>query len=484
MKFTPKTKFTLSSILLIAGLALAVNAQATGKHPVIVIPGIQGSEIIDAARKNVWFSIHRGKPDDLRLPIGSTNLAGNRDSLKAGDVIRKVDLKLLPDIEVYQSLIDALQSKGYHEATWNSPKAADVFYLFAYDWRRDNVENARLLMQRMEAVKRRLRMPRLKFDVIAHSMGGLIARYAAMYGKADLPSTGQPAPTWAGAAHIDKLMMFGTPNQGSFSAFEALLNGAPVIANRKLPLVDDFRNEDVFTLPSVYELLPHEADLRFFDGNLQPIRIDLYDADNWLKYGWGAIADPKFLAKLKDADQLAAANAAIKPKPYDGKGNDDDRLLSQVTFAQARAYLGAVLDRARRFNAALDVPTTKQPIKLYIYGGNCAPTLNGAVIISDKDGKWTTLIDDKEIKTYDGRVFKKEDVKALLYTLGDGRVTLTSLVAAGKPLAADAKVEFFGASYPIASSLFTCGSHTKLFLEKPIQDSFLSALVVTRRGQP
>ena len=70
-------------------------------------------------------------------------------------------------------------------------------------------------------------------------------------------------PTWAGAVHINKLMMFGTPNEGSFSAFEALLNGQPVIANRKLPLVDDFRSEDIIAIPSVYELLPHRRTLAF-----------------------------------------------------------------------------------------------------------------------------------------------------------------------------------------------------------------------------
>ena len=455
----------------------------TGKNPVIVIPGIQGSEILDTAGKHAWFSISRSKPDDLRLPISSTVLSRNRDSLRVGDVIRKVDLKLLPDVEVYDALLDALKSKGYSEASWNSPKATDVYYVFAYDWRRDNVENARLLMQRMEAVKRRLRQPRLKFDILAHSMGGLIARYAAMYGAADL-GTGTPAPTWAGAAHINKLMMFGTPNEGTFAAFDALLNGVPVVANRKLPLVDDFREEDVFTLPSAYELLPHRANMRFLDENLQPLQVDLYDVESWLKYGWGALGNPKFLAKLKDAPRLAVTNKDIKPKPYDGKGNLDDRLISQVTFAQAKAYLAAVLDRARRFHAALDAPTTKQPVQLYAYGGNCAPTLDGAVIITDKDGKWTTLVNDKEIKTKDGKVFKKDDVKAALYTLGDGRVTLASLVAAGKPLGTDAKVEFFADTYPLASSFFTCGSHTKLFLEKPIQDSFLSALVVTTRQQP
>ena len=123
------------------------------------------------------------------------------------------------------------------------------------------------LMRRMAAVRRAVRRPQLKFDILAHSMGGLIARYAAMYGTADLPAEGvTPKPNWSGAGYINKLMMFGTPNEGSFNAFEALLKGSPIIADRKLPLVDDLRPEDVLATPSMFQLLPHASAARFFDG--------------------------------------------------------------------------------------------------------------------------------------------------------------------------------------------------------------------------
>ncbi len=42
-------------------------------------------------------------------------------------------------------------------------------------------------VRRIERLKTKLQRPDLKFNVVAHSMGGLIARYAAMYGDADLP---------------------------------------------------------------------------------------------------------------------------------------------------------------------------------------------------------------------------------------------------------------------------------------------------------
>ena len=42
-----------------------------------------------------------------------------------------------------------------------------------------------------------------KLVFVCHSMGGLIARYAAMYGDADLPPDDVAIrPTWQGATHI------------------------------------------------------------------------------------------------------------------------------------------------------------------------------------------------------------------------------------------------------------------------------------------
>ncbi len=480
-----------SRSVLIGILALAIfcggaSAQTAGKEPVIIIPGLTGSELINPTTgKTVWFSFKRDKKDDLRLPVSSANLALNRDALRAGDIIRKVELPVLPDVEVYQKLIDALIEKGYREADWKHPKATDVFYVFAYDWRRDNVESARMLMQKMLAVKRALRKPDLKFDILAHSMGGLIARYAAMYGAAELPRDGVVAvPTWAGAAHINKLMMFGTPNEGSFNSLDALINGYPIIANRKLPFVDDLRPEDVMATPSVFQLLPHQASARFLDENLQPIAVEIYDPKTWEKYSWGAINDPKFLAKLRGGNRSALSEKELKALKDPQKMNADDRLLARTTVAQARAYFASALNRAKRFHQALDAPVKTTPVKLYVYGGNCEPTLNAAVLIRDeKKGTWTTLVDAKDIKTSKGKTIKKEEVRAAMFAMGDGRVTVRSLLT-GDPASTADEQSTIDALFSPTSSLFGCASHTKLFLDKPIQDGFLSALVVTTQKQP
>src|SRR6476620_1398644 len=142
-----------SLILVTFGAILCSGAIAqTGKNPVIVIPGLEGTEILQRDGSHAWFSVRRGKGDDLRLPVTSPVLSRNRDSLRAGDIIRKVDVKLLRDIEVYQGVLDAIESKCFSEASWSNPKSTDCYYVFPYYLRRDNVENAQILMQRILAV--------------------------------------------------------------------------------------------------------------------------------------------------------------------------------------------------------------------------------------------------------------------------------------------------------------------------------------------
>ena len=57
-------------------------------------------------------------------------------------------------------LLEALRRyAGYREGDWDNPSAdgyQDTFYVFPYDWRQDNVANARELVRRIERLKRNL----------------------------------------------------------------------------------------------------------------------------------------------------------------------------------------------------------------------------------------------------------------------------------------------------------------------------------------
>ena len=65
-----------------------------------------------------------------------------------------------------------------------------------------------------------------------------------------------------------------------------------------------------------------------------------------------------------------------------------------------------------------------------------------------------------------------------MFAKGDGRVTTRSLLT-GSADGPAPEPSLLNISDPV----FGCGTHTKLFLDKPIQDSFLSSLVV-ESGKP
>jgi pimeloyl-ACP methyl ester carboxylesterase len=254
---------------------------------VIVIPGILGSELINSKTgEKVWPSAFRTAEDGLPM---TPDLISNRDDLVPGKIIETVKLaRLLPEVYVYRDLLDALRTyAGYHEAEWNNPGPdgdKDTFYVFAYDWRQDNVSNARELVRRMERLKDTLHRPDLQFNVIAHSMGGLIARYAAMYGNQDLPEgEGEIHPTWEGARHINKIVMIGVPNEGSADAFSTLVEGYSITEGlrRRVPLLNKLTAEDAIRSPAVFQLLPHAGFVKFLDESLNTIQIDLYDPEVW-----------------------------------------------------------------------------------------------------------------------------------------------------------------------------------------------------------
>ena len=255
----------------------------TGKRPVIVIPGTLGTELINSKTGEiVWPSAFRTSQEGL--PI-SPDLASSHDELVPGKIIETVKLaRLLPEVYVYRDLLLALrQYAGYRDGDWNNPSAdgyQDTFYVFPYDWRQDNVSNARELIRRITQLKTKLGRPDLKFNIVAHSMGGLIARYAAMYGDADLPPGDGPIePTWQGAAHIGKIVMIGVPNEGSAEAFATLIDGYSITEGlrRRVPLLNKLTAEDVVSAPAVFQLMPHARAVRFLDENLQPLTVDLYD---------------------------------------------------------------------------------------------------------------------------------------------------------------------------------------------------------------
>ena len=432
-----------------------------GKRPVIVIPGILGSELINPKTgETVWPSAFRTSQEGL--PI-SPDLAANRDDLMPGKIIETVKLaRVLPEVYVYRDLLEALRRyAGYREGNWENPSAdgyQDTFYVFPYDWRQDNVNNARELIRRIDRLKTKLQRPDLKFNIVAHSMGGLIARYAAMYGDADLPAGDGPIqPTWIGAAHISKIVMIGVPNEGSADAFATLVEGYSITEGlrRRVPLLNKLTKEDVVRTPSVFQLMPHREAVRFLDENLQPLPLDLYDVEVWKRYGWSVIySSPEFRRHYAETSGT------------DGGHRSENEL---------DAYLSATLRRARRFQEALDsTGGSEAPVVLLAIGGDCEETFNSPVVVrDDKQNRWLTLTRPREYRTSSGAKISKQQATEAMYAPGDGRVTRASLLGDNIFKKRDSQTGFTLSRYAV----FGCDLHGQLPRNPTLQDNALTAIV-------
>ena len=428
-----------------------VKNTAKGRLPVILIPGLIGSELINKNNNDkVWFDLNRSKDDDLRLPI-SPNLKANRDNLVPVDIIREIQLiKFTPKVEVYQKLIENLQADGFTEGKIDSPAAggdADTFYVFPYDWRIDNVENAQLLLNKLDNLRAKLNRPDLKVNVIAHSMGGLITRYAAMYGKSDLTArTGRP--TWRGAAYFNTISLVAVPNAGTTGALDSMINGFSLFGSGKLnlPFVQNLSRADLFTIQSIYQLLPHAGTASVFDENMKPLKIDLYSPATWDKYGWSVYGDEDFTKKFDAAEQ-----------------------------AQAKAYFRAVLLRAKQFQAALDAgASAKTPVPVYYLGAECRQTLDGMIIRRDAEkGVWRTEFSAVSYTNSRGVKITKEETEKVLLSPGDGvvpkRSLLSTLLRLGNP-------KNLNSSVILNSAPDACSEHNRLTGNETVSKSLLNIL--------
>ncbi|HEY9283187.1 MAG TPA: hypothetical protein VIP46_07015 [Pyrinomonadaceae bacterium] len=443
-----------------------------GKPPVVIIPGILGSRLRNPATNEiVWPSAIRSETDGLSLPM-TPDLARNRDALVADEIVTTARLipkleRISPEVYVYRELLRALTDyAGYREGSWDAPRAEDfedTFYVFPYDWRRDNVETAAQLIGRLDELKRKLGRPDLRFNVVAHSMGGLVARYAARYGAADLPPDGAaPRPTWAGASHVAKIFMIGTPNEGSAEAFVTLLEGYSITEGlrRRVRLLNKLGREDAVSIPAVYQLLPHAESARFLDENLRELTVDLYDPNAWRGYGWSPISDAEFRARYARGE-AKDENGPVGPRPAE----------------ELDAYFAAVLKRARRFHEALDAPSpVPPPVPLFAFGGDCEETLSAPVIMRDaKTNGWRTVTQPRPLRNSAGREWKRKEVERAMFEPGDGRVTRRSLM--GETLRDVRRSRLFDTPLPISYAVFACDLHSDLQKNKTIQNNALTILV-------
>ena len=178
--------------------------------PVIIIPGIMGSLPVPTIDTFTNILSNYDEPKDfltpgIKPPVNFSKLLppqywGKGDS---GVVITP-----LMQLEYYDMIRWLKEFGGYNSRT---------LYLYPYNWALPNEISAYYLKQKIDQVKKVTGASRV--DILAHSMGGLVAR-AYIEGFAE--DEGKKAPY---KNDVRYLIMLGTPNQGSVKSYYTFEGG-------------------------------------------------------------------------------------------------------------------------------------------------------------------------------------------------------------------------------------------------------------------
>jgi pimeloyl-ACP methyl ester carboxylesterase len=244
------------SLAALARRARTVRASESAPR-VLIVPGIMGSQLgltraAPLPNDIVWLDpldIQRGRLAALRLP--------------AAAAIVPLGVVLFSYLRLKLHLRAAGFAVEFHD----------------YDWRLSIVQSGRALAARLRALRP------AQVAIVAHSMGGLVSRAALA-----LEHT----------RHIERLVLLGTPNCGSFAAVQAL-RGTYAVVRKVARLAQQTSAEslaaEVFnTFPSLYELLPW--------GSCSLAGDDLFDARSW------PAAGPRPHAQLLEAARATPSQLA------------------------------------------------------------------------------------------------------------------------------------------------------------------------------
>lgn len=412
-------------------------------HPLIVIPGIMGSRLNRADDgQEVWpGSIMKylmgGSLNELALPLpGEPHSVGTRTvELRAGGIFHEVAGQ-----DFYGRLIGTLTNAGGYDCVpIDAVTATTNCVLFAWDWRKGMV----VAVAELDALVQRLRElqhdPALKVDVVAHSAGGLLARYFVRFGGEDVLDQSEPVVTYAGGSKVRQVVLIGTPNYGSVTALQRAITGVALGLARIDP-------ETIATMPGMFQLLPHPDRTWMIDIAGRRIDLDMSDASVWRRHQW-SVWDPKARERLR----AAAPDAA-----------DAERHLAAL-----EAHVASELARSARFHRALSRRVAAGPTRYIVFGSACFPTA-ARCLLENIDGKAHIRLKPEEIRN----PLPGVPYASLMLEPGDGSVTKASLLARDNLDPRVARTDF-----PIAWTTFICERHEDLTGSPTFQDNLLNVLL-------
>lgn len=233
------------------------TAQADDRRPIIFIPGMVGSKLCDRTTGEVvWGEGSLSRFKELALPA---NFDPEHLKHKPCGLVETIEVLGPFRFHFYDGLLKLFSALGYTEGK--------NLHIFSYDWRLSNTYNA---MKLNEFIAQKV--PEGQFDIISHSMGGIIAKlWLAQYGE---------------SSRVNWVVSMGTPYLGTASSLKIFDQGWGFWANYMAGGLKSIR-ETALTFPSVYELLPSYPNCCAFQTRKHKLAyFDPFDSKNWNLFGW------------------------------------------------------------------------------------------------------------------------------------------------------------------------------------------------------
>jgi pimeloyl-ACP methyl ester carboxylesterase len=418
------------------------HAASEDRMPVILIPGLLGSRLARASDGvEVWPGSTRklltSDFTDLALRIDPETLEPVDDGLVPAAIFEAAVGK-----DFYQRIMQELrEAGGYRIMAPGRPLVQQRarLYVFTYDWRQDIVKTVRKLDELIEQIRVDYRDPQLRVDVIAHSMGGLIVRYFERYGTVDVLDGNTFSVTGLGLAKLRRVVLLGTPNQGTVTAVHKFLNGYRVGISA-LP------TEGVATMPATFQLFPHPLVDWVVNINGKPLNFDVFDVEFWRRYEW-SIFDHRIRRRM-------SGQRGVWP--------------AQDVFER---WFEKRLERARRFAWSLMVPAGDVPlVRPLLLGGDCVPTPRRLVFENVEGASVARLRPEQILVPVPGL-----DYESLMFAPGDGSVTVDSLLSRQVPSREVPRFE--QESMEPAQDVITCAKHDALTSDDALLDALMEYLL-------
>lgn len=225
--------------------------------PIIIVPGVMGSQLYDQEMNLVWPSTGRilnpayrfdskmSMDQYMKVKNYNYNSSGRQDPINQS-LLAKGDREYGAQ-ETYKKLVDGI----IDEFTDSTGKVTRNVYFFSYDFRRSNDDTSFELLGFISDVLQ-ANPGHLKVDLVAHSMGGLVV--------SDCVSD------W-GSDNIRKVITCGTPYEGAPKLANSVLTTEVLddtVTNFALWALGGLTKATKASFPALAELSPTE---RYFNAN-------------------------------------------------------------------------------------------------------------------------------------------------------------------------------------------------------------------------